>query len=66
LNIPVTTEAITIIDMNGQKSQPIKNVEARKMARKNHRIISLGVLFCIAPPVPLTQGGGRGAITIVG
>jgi hypothetical protein len=27
------------------------NVETRKMARKNHRIISRGVLFCIAPPV---------------
>jgi hypothetical protein len=43
------------------------NVETRKMARKNHRIISRGVLFCITPPVPLThQGGGQGAITVAG
>jgi hypothetical protein len=39
------------------------NVETRKMARKNHRIISRGVLFCIAPPVPphsSLSGEGKG------
>jgi hypothetical protein len=39
------------------------NIETRKMARKNHRIISRGVLFCIAPPVPphsSLSGEGKG------
>jgi hypothetical protein len=39
-------------------------VEIRKIARKNHRIISRGVLFCIAPPVPLTQGDWREGIKL--
>jgi hypothetical protein len=41
------------------------NIETRKMARKNHRIISRGVLFCIAPPVPpysSLRGKARGTL----
>jgi hypothetical protein len=50
LKIPLITEARTITDINGQKSQPRKKAEMKKRARKNHKIILWEVLSGIGPP----------------
>lgn len=50
LKIPVITAARTITDKNGHKSQPNKKQETRKMARKNHNIVSRGVELFKASP----------------
>jgi hypothetical protein len=50
LKIPVTTTAITITDKNGQRSHPSRKQDTRKMARKNHRMISRTVVSLTEPP----------------
>ncbi len=51
LKMLLTTAARIITDTKGQKSRPRRKSETRKSARKNHKIILLEVLPCIAAPI---------------
>ncbi len=48
--MPVTTAASTRMDKNGHNSQPSKNMEIKKQARKNSKIILPAVFSIIRPP----------------
>jgi hypothetical protein len=50
IKTPVTTVDKIITEKNGQSSQPNNKQEIVKTARKNHRIILLGLLSLTLPP----------------